>query len=712
MTCANRGLLQQMLAASGAEGDPDSDGGSPERQPQEDLGMSVRLIPGTPKAGTQVRNVPTISSPAAVRGRPTGSAAPPGVRSLQAPPPKAASAPPAKATITTIPTTITTTPVVKTGPAQNNFVSQPRPGSRGGLVSQVVTTGAPTSQGRDVEQPRPGSRGGLTPQFYSPSSGSRGGPPSSGARPAHAAASKPTGYAGMHMLRKATSPAGIGGGKAQPAAKPMCGPSAFAMLAKLDASKAAAAGEVDHDSVGAGAVTTERLSIEEEQDGDGLADEDGGFMMPDDSDGDSDESPHPQNRQNAQPQRPTPSMPPQVQQQEQIQQASFPPQRPLQPQPLQPQPLKQPAQQVRPVQPQPQPQLQPQLQQQQQDAGGAGKPGRTPPGPSADPVTGRPAAQGSSLSRSRSSDARSLAGPPGPLAGAAAAAGSQVRARSNDPRVAVAASRAKGSPTRGSDSDDVESSDDDEAVRSAGASAPGVPTPWKADIKSMVQEFAKEERARARPAGGSDAGEGTPKRKPPRAPRRGSSDGGGAYPSASAKFAVEEPAAPAPAKRAPPRKVEYTMATVEDYKEKYGAKGEMQQLGNLGPDLDDDDLLMKKAMQEKAKQFSKELHRINKHRADKAPPKPKPKPKVEPTLRDKMSEYAKNVPKPKVEPRPALLVEKEGPSAAALEQRRKPKEPPTDAQADWEEIRRREKQHFEDVAKVAQIKDFLSQLAV
>lgn len=332
----------------------------------------------------------------------------------------------------------------------------------------------------------------------------------------------------------------------------------------------------------------------------------------------------------------------------------------------------------------------------------------------------RAVAQGSALSRSRSSDARSLAGPPGSLAGAAAAAGSQVRARSNDPRAAVALSRAKGSPTRrgsGSD-DDVESSDDDEVVRPSGGAgaAPGVPTPWKADIKSMVQEFAKEERARGRPGGGgggaSDAGDGTPKRKPPRAPPRRASDdrGGAAYP--SAKFAVEEPAAPAPVKRAPPRKVEYTVATVEDYKEKYGAKGEMQQLGNLGPDLDDDELLMKKAMQEKAKQFSKELHRINKHRADKAPPKPKPKPKVEPSLRDKMAEYAKNVPKPKVEPRPALLVEKEGPSAAALEQRRKPKEPPTDAQADWEEIRRREKQHFEDVAKVAQIKDFLSQLAV
>lgn len=42
----------------------------------------------------------------------------------------------------------------------------------------------------------------------------------------------------------------------------------------------------------------------------------------------------------------------------------------------------------------------------------------------------------------------------------------------------------------------------------------------------------------------------------------------------------------------------------------------------LGPDLDDEDLLMKRAIQEKVKQFSRELHRVNKHRATKAPPGP------------------------------------------------------------------------------------------
>lgn len=154
--------------------------------------------------------------------------------------------------------------------------------------------------------------------------------------------------------------------------------------------------------------------------------------------------------------------------------------------------------------------------------------------------------------------------------------------------------------------------------------------------------------------------------------------------------------------------MDFTPATVDEYKEKFGAKGELQQLGCLGADLDDEGLLMKKAMQEKVKQFSKELGRIN-HK--KAPAKPKPKPKAEPTARDKMLEFAQNVPKPKIQARPALMVEKEAPSAADARQRAKDAQL-ENQQDDWEEIRRREQQHFEDVAKVAEIKAFMSQLAV
>eukprot|EP00439_Symbiodinium_sp_Y106_P039201 s588_g4.t2 len=77
--------------------------------------------------------------------------------------------------------------------------------------------------------------------------------------------------------------------------------------------------------------------------------------------------------------------------------------------------------------------------------------------------------------------------------------------------------------------------------------------------------------------------------------------------------------------------VEYTPATVEEYKQRFGGNAEYSELGHLGPDLDDEGLLMKRAIQEKVKQFSRELHRVNKQRAERAPlpkqPQPKPEPK-------------------------------------------------------------------------------------
>lgn len=267
----------------------------------------------------------------------------------------------------------------------------------------------------------------------------------------------------------------------------------------------------------------------------------------------------------------------------------------------------------------------------------------------------------------------------------------------------MAASRANRRPD-----DDDESSDDEGS--GAGTSAPraGIPTQWKADVRSMVQEFAKEERGRGRAAGGgarpssdpgSAPGEAT-QRKPPRAPqpRHGTSDNG-------------PPAEEPQPKKAPARQVDFTPATVDEYKAKYGAKGEVQEMGVLGPDLDDEALLMKKAMKEKVNQFSKELGRVNRTRVEKAPARPKPKPKAEPTTRDKMLEFAKNVPKPKPEPRPALVVDKQTASPSEIRQRAKDSQL-EEKQDDWEEIRRREKQHFEDVAKVEEIKAFMRQLNV
>jgi len=206
----------------------------------------------------------------------------------------------------------------------------------------------------------------------------------------------------------------------------------------------------------------------------------------------------------------------------------------------------------------------------------------------------------------------------------------------------------------------------------------------------MVKSFAQEERAKAsRPVATRSSAENQAAKKPPRAPGR----------------AVEEETSSGPTKK-PRAPVEYTPATVEDYKQRFGAaKPEKSELGKLGPDLDDDNLMMKKAVQEKVKQFSKELHRINRQRSSSQSEKPKqpsPKPEAKPTARSKALQFAKTVPKPKVAA-PKVVMTTPSPTNA------KPVEDEQDM-ADWEEIRQREKQHLEDASKVLEIKEFIAKL--
>lgn len=306
--------------------------------------------------------------------------------------------------------------------------------------------------------------------------------------------------------------------------------------------------------------------------------------------------------------------------------------------------------------------------------------------------------------RARSSDTRG--------AGAADSAGlppqrSLPRSRSSDPRAHIAAARAM----TGHDSDE-EDEDDDEP------SSQGFQ--WKAGIRGLVQQFAQEERARmASPPSvkplsphGARPEDETAARRPPRAP---------VVPAAMPAERQKVPAAALPVPVAPlgdrraaaeqeavskkPRvPVEYTPATVEEYKQRFGGNAEYSELGHLGPDLDDEGLLMKRAIQEKVKQFSRELHRVNKQRAERAPlPKqPQPKPEPKSTARAKAREFAKNIPKPKLAPKQVVV------TATKMEE----EEEVVQEATDWEEIRRRERQHMEDAAKVAQVKDFLERLAV
>ncbi|CAJ1397043.1 unnamed protein product [Effrenium voratum] len=277
--------------------------------------------------------------------------------------------------------------------------------------------------------------------------------------------------------------------------------------------------------------------------------------------------------------------------------------------------------------------------------------------------------------RARSSDTRSEAAAPPQVFK------SFPRSRSSDPRAHVAAARAYQS----ADSDDEEDDDDDEQKQGF---------QWKAGIRDMVKNFAQEERARqASPRSKPSSSPNT--RKPPRAPLPSG-------PEREQRRADEE------ASKKPRAPVEYTPATVEDYKQRFGKKAEYSELGRLGPDLDDEGLLMKRAIQEKVKQFSKELHRVNKTRAEKVPPTQKAEPKIElqkgKTARDKAKEFAKNVPKPKPAPKQVVLT----PSQQAEEEVQEKSQ----EAADWDEIRRRERQHFEDAARVADVRQFLARLAV
>jgi len=106
-----------------------------------------------------------------------------------------------------------------------------------------------------------------------------------------------------------------------------------------------------------------------------------------------------------------------------------------------------------------------------------------------------------------------------------------------------------------------------------------------------------------------------------------------------------------------PRQVEWKPKTLDDYKQQNPSK--YYQLGKLGPDLDDDELIMKKVKAEQVKYFSKQLREVNRQRAAAAPKKEgKEKPSVvakakqeAAEARQRRLEFAKQVPKPKPRPR-------------------------------------------------------------
>eukprot|EP00397_Hematodinium_sp_SG-2012_P027038 GEMP01028382.1.p1 GENE.GEMP01028382.1~~GEMP01028382.1.p1 ORF type:complete len:608 (+),score=145.83 GEMP01028382.1:183-2006(+) len=109
-----------------------------------------------------------------------------------------------------------------------------------------------------------------------------------------------------------------------------------------------------------------------------------------------------------------------------------------------------------------------------------------------------------------------------------------------------------------------------------------------------------------------------------------------------------------------PRPVDYVPAKVCEYQAKY--TGQKVELTSLGPDLGNEDLLVKKARAAQIKEFSKQLRDVNRHRITSQSTDAKPKPK-ELSRRQKALEFASSVPKPKIpESRPLKIKSSEGPA--------------------------------------------------
>eukprot|EP00429_Kryptoperidinium_foliaceum_P023095 CAMPEP_0176133570 /NCGR_PEP_ID=MMETSP0120_2-20121206/67714_1 /TAXON_ID=160619 /ORGANISM="Kryptoperidinium foliaceum, Strain CCMP 1326" /LENGTH=149 /DNA_ID=CAMNT_0017469161 /DNA_START=9 /DNA_END=454 /DNA_ORIENTATION=+ len=118
-------------------------------------------------------------------------------------------------------------------------------------------------------------------------------------------------HAGTRTLGQTRAPQSPAGVPAKPAKKPMCGPSAFDLLRKMESSQSLTTGDADAPGEAAAPAQgktpqSERLVCDDEYGG-GEDDDDGGFLMPADSDeSDGDTQPAPQRPPAAQP-RPAPA---------------------------------------------------------------------------------------------------------------------------------------------------------------------------------------------------------------------------------------------------------------------------------------------------------------------------------------------------------------------------------------------------------------------
>merc|ERR1719313_2065793 len=149
-----------------------------------------------------------------------------------------------------------------------------------------------------------------------------------------------------------------------------------------------------------------------------------------------------------------------------------------------------------------------------------------------------------------------------------------------------------------------------------------------------------------------------------------------------------------------PREVAWQPKSLSDYREKVKPEqAKLRKLGSLGADLDNEDLLMKKARAEKIRQFGACLRQVNADRErGKSTDKPKPELTAAQLKQQRVQEFAKNVPKPKQKPRP-----RDPPTPSSAQEETEP-EPDIE-----EEVTRLLSRHDEDRAAAARIR---SQLAL
>lgn len=97
------------------------------------------------------------------------------------------------------------------------------------------------------------------------------------------------------------------------------------------------------------------------------------------------------------------------------------------------------------------------------------------------------------------------------------------------------------------------------------------------------------------------------------------------------------------------RQVNYQPKTLAEYKSQKTDK--YYELGTLPPDLNRDDLVEKRKVVDKMKQYGEEMSKLNRQKLSQNPPKQKQPAPKEKSNREKALEFAKNIPKPVVKPK-------------------------------------------------------------